>query len=328
MSKNSIEGETRGDDIDLLDLFARIKRTIGSWLNAIGSGFLISFAFILRNFWSLVLAIIFGICLSFLAKWASSPVFVSDITLRSNTVPNSDMIEFFGKLTAALKERNYQSIANSLSISTEKASKIVKIKPFWVIDINKDNVPDYIDFRNKFNVYDTLNQRMQDRFIVEAIVKDPSILPDISKGLTSFPGENVSFRLKNEFRIRKNDALLQRLTYDIKQLDSLQKVKYFEETRNRLPEKGGQIIFLQEQKTQLVYADIYNLYQRKQSIEQENELYKDILTVLSDFSIPIKRFNGGTYFGKIVIPASVVLMLFGLIIFANRKRLKDFYRKY
>jgi hypothetical protein len=328
MSKNSLSEEPKGDDIDLLDLFVRIKRTIGRWFNAFGRGFLISVAFILRNFLTLAFAAIFGLCLSFGLKWATKPLYVSDIILRSNAVPNSDMIEYFSKLTQVLREKNYAGIAASLSISPEKASRIENIKPYWVVDKNRDNIQDYVDYRHIFNVYDTLDQRMQDRFVVEVLVRDPSALPEISKGFLSYARKNEAFRLKNDFRLKKNEELLTRLTYDIKQLDSLQKVKYFEETRNKVPEKGGQMVFLQDQKTQLVYEDIYNLYQRKQSIEQENELYTDLLTVLSDFTIPVKRHNGGLYFGIIAIPASVLITLIALVLISNRKRLKEFYRKY
>ena len=87
------------------------------------------------------------------------------------------------------------------------------------------------------------------------------------------------------------------------QLDSLQKVKYFEETRNMKPTNGGQIVFMQEQKTQLVYILIFiSFIPRKQTLESERDLYSGIVTVLSDFSLPTKRDNGIMYYGKQIIP--------------------------
>ncbi len=122
--------------------------------------------------------------------------------------------------------------------------------------------------------------------------------------------------------------MLERLDYDIVQLDSLQKVKYFEETRNRKPENGGQMIFLQEQNTQLVYTDIYDLYARKQAIESERDLYKDIITVLSDFSLPARRDNGAVYYAKVVVPTFFCLTLLMLVILANRKKVDEIFKKY
>jgi hypothetical protein len=121
---------------------------------------------------------------------------------------------------------------------------------------------------------------------------------------------------------------LARLDYDILQLDSLQKVKYFEETRNNKSKNGGQMIFLQEQKTQLVYTDIYTLYSRKQALERERDLYSKIVTILSDFPFPVVPENGILYYGKTIIPLFFVITLILLIILANKKKLKEVYNKY
>ena len=129
-------------------------------------------------------------------------------------------------------------------------------------------------------------------------------------------------------RLRQNRELLSRLNFDIIQLDSLQKVKYFEETRNMKPSSGGQIVFMQEQKTQLVYNDIYYLYTKKQTLESERDLYKGIVTVFSDFSLPAKRDNGGMYYGQYLIPVFFFITLLILIFLANRKKLSEIYKKY
>jgi hypothetical protein len=94
------------------------------------------------------------------------------------------------------------------------------------------------------------------------------------------------------------------------------------------PKSGGQIIFMQEQKTQLVYDDIYSLYTKKQKLESERDLYKGVVTVISDFSLPSKRDNGAWYYGKYIIPGFFILILLILIIFSNRKKLEELYNKY
>jgi hypothetical protein len=112
------------------------------------------------------------------------------------------------------------------------------------------------------------------------------------------------------------------------QLDSLQKVKYFEETRNLKPASGGQIVFMQEQKTQLVYNDIYDLYTRKQELESVRDLHKGVVTVLSDFSSPTKRENGGLYYAKTFVPLFFIITLLVLILLANRRNLIEVFDKY
>jgi hypothetical protein len=88
------------------------------------------------------------------------------------------------------------------------------------------------------------------------------------------------------------------------------------------------MIFLQEQNTQLIYDNIYSLYEKKQSIEMEKSLYSEILSLISDFYQPLKRFNGGFYYGTIIIPVAVGLMLLYLIFHRNRKKIREIYRAY
>lgn len=108
----------------------------------------------------------------------------------------------------------------------------------------------------------------------------------------------------------------------------MQKFKDYEETKNRLPKVGGQMIFLQEQKTQLVYTDIQMLYSKKLALESERDLFNGIVTVLSEFPIPAKRVNGSFYYGKFIVSSFFFLTLLILIGLANRKKLKEVYEKY
>jgi hypothetical protein len=323
MSKTTTE-----DEIDLLDLFKKMGRTIAKWFRAIGNGLLISLVFLLKNIFPLLASIIVGIGLSYIFKWSTKPFYNSEITLRNNAVPNSEMISYVNRLNLLLKERNHAAIAEALSIPKEKALSIRDLKASWIIDMNKDNIPDYADYENKYNVYDTINVRMEDRLIIKVSVTNPLNLPLLKEGILSYINSNGVFKLQNEFRLKKADELLVRLNYDIKQLDSLQKIKYYEETKNMQPKIGGQIVFLQEQKTQLVYEDIYNLYSRKQVLDEEKDVYPELVTVISDFYQPVKRVNGGFFYGKTLISVVFGLMILYLILNRNRKKLKEIFKRY
>jgi hypothetical protein len=316
------------DEIDLLELFRRMGRTVSKWLKAIGRGFLISLFFLLRNIVPLIVSLLIGVGVSYIIKWSNKPLYKSEITLRSNAVSTSEMISYFNKLRLLLIEENYDAVSTLMSIPRDKAVNLKDLKAFWMIDQNKDKIPDYIDYKNRSTAYDTINIRVEDMFAIKVSIADPSDLRLIRDGILTFVNKDEIFKLQNDFRLQKADELLERLNYDIKQLDSLQKIKYYEETKNLRPKEGGQIVFLQEQKTQLVYEDIYNLYSRKQILDKEKDVYPDIITVISDFFQPVKRFNGGFYYGKVIIPVIFGLMLIYLIMFRNRKKLKELYKRY
>ena len=316
------------DEVDLLELFRRIGRTVSKWFRAIGNGFLISIFFLLRNIVPLTVSLLIGVGVSYILKWSSKPLYKSEIILRSNTVSSSEMISYFNKLGLLLEEENYDAVSDLMSIPRAKVITLKDLKALWMVDQNNDKIPDYIDYKYRSAANDTINERIDDRFAIVVSVADPSDLPLIRNGFLAFVKKDEILKIQNDFRLRKTDELLERLNYDIEQLDSLQEIKYYEETKNLKPQEGGQIVFLQEQKTQLVYEDIYNLYSRKQILDEEKDVFPEIITVISDFFQPLKRFNGGFFYGKVIIPIFFGLMLISLIINRNRKRLKELYKRY
>jgi hypothetical protein len=327
MSENTTNKEANNDEIDLLELFMRMGRTIGRWSHAIGRGFLISIVFLLKRWLLIGLSLIAGVGMSYLLKISSAPFYTSDLVLRNN-ISNADLISYLNRLWTFSNEKNNAALEKALSISSEQANGIIEISAHWIIDQGKDGSPDYVDLNNKSDVYDTLNVRMKDRVNVRVKIVYPRDLTSLRNGIVKFIENDSLFQLRNRVRLAQNRDLLSRLNYDIIQLDSLQKIKYFQETKNRIPQNGGQMVFLQEQRTQLIYSDIYTLYARKQNLEAERDLYKGTVTVLSDFSEPTKRSNGTLFYAKKIVPLFFGLTLLILIGIAHRKKLLEIYKKY
>lgn len=328
MSENATNKNASNDEIDLLDLFRRMGRTVSEWLNALGRAFLISIVFLLKRWIPLGLSIALGVGASYLLKFNSDSSFSSDLVLRSNVVSNSDMISYINRLHTYCTDANTLALSDAISLPSKQLNNIIDISAYWIIDKGRDGIPDYVDYANKASVTDTVNIRMQDRLNIMVKIKSPQELGIVSASIEKYIEKDSLFQQRNRVRLRQNGEMLARLSYDIVQLDSLQKVKYFEETRSMLPKNGQQMIFLQEQKTQLMYQDIQNLYIKKQALEADRDLYKKIVTVLSEFSIPSRRENGGSFYAKKIIPIFFIITLLILILLANRKRLEEVYRKY
>jgi hypothetical protein len=346
MSENSTNKNVTNDEIDLLDLFRRMGRAFSRWGKSLGRAFLISIVFLVKRWLPLGLSIAIGIGVSYIFKATSPSSYTSDLVLRNNnvdlvltdnktdlilrsgTISNADIISYINKLKTYCKEKNMLALSEAISISAQKVDNISDISAYWIIDKGDDNIPDYVDYSDNHNVYDTINLRMNDRLDIRVKINSPQELTTVRNGILTFINSDSLFQQRNRVRLRQNQDLLKRLDNDIQQLDSLQKVKYFEETRSKQPLNGGQMIFLQEQRTQLVYGDIYSLYSRKQLLESDRDLYKGIVTVLSDFSLPSKRDNGALFYGRYFIPELFGLTLLILILLANRKKLDEIYKKY
>jgi hypothetical protein len=328
MSKESSNIDNRNDEIDLLDLFRRIGKAFSNMFRSIGKGIIVSVVFLFRRWIPLTISIIFAISLSFLLKIAAPSYYLSNMTIKSNTIPNAEMISYIGKLHYFCLERNIPAISEALSIPLEKAKGIVDIKAYWIIDRQNDGTPDYVDYNGNYNVYDTVNLRMQDRLEIRAKLSVPQDLSLLRNGIFSFIMNNPLYKQQNDLRLLQTNALLDRMNYDIEQLDSLQKIKYFEETKSRLPEKNGQMIFLQEQKTQLIYEEIQKLYTNKQPLEQQKDIYSDLITLISDFAVPVRPYTGLSYYGRTVVPLVLALTIIVLILLSNRKKIKDLLKNY
>ena len=324
MSEDTTNKNVRNDEIDLLDLFNRMGRTLRKWANSLGRAVLISVVFLIKRWLPLGLSVAAGFVVAFFMKSTANPIYSSDMVLRSNVIDNAQMISHINRLQSLDKK----SLSETLNIHQETISNIINIGAFWIIDLNKDRVPDHVDYNNTHDIYDTTNIRMTDRIDVRVNIKTPQDLDIIRDGLIRFIENEPRFVQRNRIRLAQNTELIARLNRDILNLDSLQRVKYFEETRKRTSQTGGQIVFMQEQNTQLLYGDIYALYSRKQNIESEMDINKGIVTLLSDFSHPTSRINGFSYYAKEYVPVILIITLLVLILLANRKKIIEIFEKY
>jgi hypothetical protein len=286
MSEISNKKNVREDEIDLLELLRRMGNVLNRGFNGLIKAFLISTVFLLKRWLPLGLSILTGLGVSYLMKNSSSSFYTSDIVFRNNLVQldektsrdvsgtTAEMISKINKLHTFCMENNLVALSTALSIHPDSVKHISDISAFWIIDLNRDGTPDYVDYKGNHNVYDTINVRLYNSFDVRVKIKTSMDLSRIRDGIIRYIENDPTYQQRNILRLKQNHELLTRLNYDIKQLDSLQKVKYFEETRNMKPGNGGQIIFMQEMKTQLVYSDIDFLYDKKQNLEKESDLYK------------------------------------------------------
>jgi len=327
MSKNNSHSR-QSDEIDLLDLLRKMFKAIGRGLKTVGRCLLFMIVFLIKKWIPLGLSVIAGVGISFLIMSITEYYYISDLTLRTNAVSNSDMIDYVNKIHTFCKEDNLSEIAQSFSVDDELAKKIKDLQAYWIIDVGNDGTPDYIDLDNNHDAQDTINVRMPRRFVVRVKTIAPQELTKIRDGLFFYINDNDLFRQQNDIRLEQEKEMLDRVNYEIEQLDSLQKVKYFEETRRLSPQKEGQLIFLQELKTQLLHENIYSLFRRKQSYERDLNIYSDVVTLLSDYTSHSKPENGVLYYSNIVIPVLLGLTLLIVVIYDNRKKLKEVLENY
>ncbi len=110
---------------------------------------------------------------------------------------------------------------------------------------------------------------MTDRIAIRIKSRFPGDYNNIRDAILGFINSNEYFVDQNNLRLEQIRKMVARVDHDIDQLDSLQKVKYFEESRRFSKNSSGQVVFLQEHETQLIFEEIYGLYSKRESYERE-----------------------------------------------------------
>src|SRR5664279_3653285 len=86
MPDNTSNKNVRDEEIDLIDLFKRMGRTLNRWGKALAIAFLISVVFMLKRWLPLGLSVIAGVGISYFLRTTSPSSYTSDIVLRNNLV--------------------------------------------------------------------------------------------------------------------------------------------------------------------------------------------------------------------------------------------------
>lgn len=282
------------------------------------------FKLLLRKWLVLLIGLFVGLGLTYIVTKLKKPYFESDITLSSNVIANSEIIPYVNKLHTFCKDRNTELLEDALSGSGVDISAIKDIEAFWVVDLANDSVPDYIDFKYKHNLYDTVNVRMTDRFAVRMKVFDADEFGTLRNGIINYISSNPFFQDQNDLRLSHYQESLDRMVYDIYRLDSLQDVKYFEETRRNIPASSGQIVFMQEQTTQLLYNNILWLTDEVQELDRMASIFDDIVTTLVDFTPTISQKNSYSYYAVRIVPVVLLLTILLLLVVVYRKEMLKF----
>src|ERR1035437_3059553 len=216
MSEINTNKNVRDDEIDLLDLFRRIGRTLIRWSNALVKAFLISVVFLLRRWLPLGLSIGAGIGISYFLKSTSASAYTSDLVFRNNLVlmdkvklrdnsgTTSEIISKINKLHTYCSENNSSALSEAISMKPESVKNISDISAYWIIDDSKDGIPDYVDYKGNHSVYDTINIRMQDRLDVRVKINSPLDLNLVREGIIKFIEKDSLYQQRNRLRLRQN----------------------------------------------------------------------------------------------------------------------------
>lgn len=310
------------DEIDLLELFNRMGRSIRKGF-AWAYQQILNFLMLLlrKSLWIIGFAII-GLVVAYILYQNTRRYYSSEMTAISNSVNNTYVVGSINLLNNLFKEQNFAIAANYLNIDVTKAQQIKSIKAFYTIDINKDKIPDYVDYKETYNPKDTLVKRLDNYFVTRIEVYDETVFPEAREGLKSYIYKNKFIIDNNNERIRQNNMLIATLEAEIRRLDSLQKVEYFE-----LPQMQraatNQMVVLNEKDRKLYHEQKLALEREKLRLERDNIINSEPITIIQDFTPLSKADNPYSWYAYKIGTLFAILGFIASLLWQYRQIIMD-----
>ena len=302
------------DEIDIFEFCSRMWTAFKNFLKSIQDLLVSIIIYLIRKSLWIVSFGAAGLLIGFLLHGISRPFYSSSLEGNTGGIDNSVVIDHINKLNQATDKPDI--LAGYLGIKVEQASEIRSIKAFYGIDVNRDWKVDYVDFKEIYNPKDTMQRRVPSFVHVKISVYDESILPIIRKGLFQYIERNTYIQELFKIDRSQKENLIKELATEIAKVDSLQKALIRKEL---IPDKGTAFVLTNVPEPRLFYDDILRLYERKQNLEKNLEITKEIILVIQDFT-PLQKEERPTLFYMFVFGVAMAVMgLFCALLWQYRK---------
>ena len=311
---------TKNDEIDLIELFRITGKKIGQLFTGLFRFILLTILFFWRNAILFALIVIVGGAFGFLRYKTTKRYYSSDMIAQINATNAGEMMSHINDLHNLCREGNYNVLSQYLKLDSNIAVKIKDINAYWIIDQNRDGIGDYVDYRNDFDLNDTSQARISNRFNLQVEVYDNTGFQNVTEGLYNYVAANPYLTNLNENRIRSIQELIDQIDEELLKLDSLQQYEYFKNKLER-DKTDGQMMIWNEKELKLLHPDLIQLFRQKQQYERELEIFPDVITVIKDFT-PLAQVENpkSTY----VIRWAIIFGIIGIVtkfIFDRRKNI-------
>lgn len=313
----------RNDEIDLLEIFQKVFNWFGKVFTWIGETALRIFLFYVRKFPYLIAFMLIGAVVGFGIYKITPRYYSTEMIIKPNSISNDDIVHFINtvsmKGTAMTKAKNF-------NIDTSQINAIKSIQASWIIDVNKDGYGDYVDYENEFNISDTSMRRLKSRLNIRVEVYDTSAISGLSEGVLFYIENLDYFKKIHENKIKQLYENLRKVEVELLELDSLQRILYFEEKLNT--QSNDKLLIFNEKQDQLFHSQVIDLYNKKLSYERVLELYPDMVSVVQDFT-PFTIAENNLL--KMVSMQIIYFFILGVILLGVLRQLKflrDFIRRY
>jgi len=316
--KNTNTENYRDDEIDLRKLF----QSIGKGFANIGSGFInmiirIRRASITYKFLILIMVGL-GAVAGLVFNKATKPVYSTSLLLSSDYFNNKLFENNIDKLNALCKEGNSIALSKLLNIEVDVASSIKKVE--FEPMVTEQDVVDAKVFKEKLEILKVKDSEVEK--ILEQIdlqnnttykviiyVLDNNVIVDLEESIVAYFRNSPFVKNRIDATKKGQSSLINKLSNDIKQLDSLKKLfnLNLRAEAGRKGETSSNSLLIGESSgldPVRFYAQSIRLYEQLQETQQQLELGDDFEVI-----------DGFTVFSKPESPGIIKAIALSMLLF-------------
>jgi hypothetical protein len=281
----------RNDEIDLRVIYHSIKDVFSRIWN-----YLVSLFSIATRRWKLVtFFLLLGSGAGIGLFWITRPTYISTLTLASNLLTNDFCSDIVQELELIIEDDSPALLAQKLKIDPNSAKEIKRIE-FYNYDEK---------LKEKYKDKDTVV--LGRPFKIKVHASRNTVFDTLQQALVNYLENNPYALKRKEIKKQENVLMREKLSNEIKQLDSLKNVV----AGNLLP-RGTQsgFVFGQPIDPVTIYREGISFFQKQLDLTKEMVLI-DNIQVITDFSARIKPDS--PKLSKMITAGGAAGLLFGIL---------------
>ncbi|MCM1034688.1 MAG: hypothetical protein NC038_03785 [Paludibacter sp.] len=288
--------ESNHHEMNLFDLLAAFFRRIGRFFKALVSMCGNSFRLSVWRWYIVYPILCLGIAGAIYWSRPDNRIYKVGAIVKLNGPTVDDAKQVWQPLQFATPHciSSDQSIANLLGITDAEAASVERFACFNVIDCLNDSIADYIDFKGKHDLTDTMNVVMKNHLYLQFRTKCPEQAQKIGEAVLSYMNGNKAL----QSTYSAYHATLQREAEfchtQIEKLDSLTTSFYFEQGIGQQIQRSwaASALVVGERELNLLHPEILELIQYTKKADKELSTATAPVVLEAAFTVDPRPVNG------------------------------------
>ncbi|MBN2787138.1 MAG: hypothetical protein JXQ69_02335 [Paludibacteraceae bacterium] len=307
--------EKENKELDLFDLIAKFFNAAKSALNKTANALLWLIRFKLKNWLVLTIFSLIGLAWATYAYLPAYRTKYIEFRVQVNGAKSFQVYDIVQALSLKIDVLNdNKNFAKTIDLPHEVVAPVRSIQPFYVIDLNNNRTPDYVDYDGSFKE-DSLNSRMINFLAIRVQIKGNTDFSALQKAIVNYLQKDTYLvkEEKERFRVLNEDIAV--LAQEIAALKELREKELLE---NKLSLSFKKSAFIVENSGYT--KQILQLEKEKSILKENLSLQKEVITTYSDVLISNKKTDIFVVASRLL---SSVLVGFVLALFITyRKKIK------